>query len=571
MPLDLPPLPAAPPVLAAIVQQAAVTATLAGQQSLEVVGATGLAEARIQAAIAGAANAEEAAARLRQAYADAGFALVSVRVEQAGDAARLVVTQGRFAEVSGPERFRPYFAGVLKKPQPRSSDVITAVTRAEAVASRSGQHLDVRDAPTETGGEYRLVVKPEPVAGWHPVGVTLSAGNYGNRYAGRDIGNAALRLNPGGGTQVDVTAAKHIDHLSQNNEGADYQSGGLTVSVATRWGTYGIQGQVTDYQTGFDQRDQLPPGTDGDIRQFGVWGQQLVHAGRNHAWSVNESVHHASNRSDVTDDIRLYDQEYTYLRLGTDFQLNPSQASRSKFNSALWVAQGLTGDFDGIRVRTPSAPPVACSEPVVIGGGSEFNIDDQIFVGGGTGNIIIDPELEEPCAAVDPGAASGGVVRTPKQHFRLVGVELSYAYPLPSHVELAASLSGQYTGNTMPNLQQFVLGGFGKLTGYLPGVAVGDRGGLLRLGVTRSEIHLGGLNLTLGSYLEGGATEYANPLPGAGAWQSLVDAGIAITGETSFGTRGVLAYAEPISSRNVSSELREDARADLYFQLQQRF
>lgn len=548
---------------AALVQHAA----LAAGARIEVVGATGLSQERVQAAVAGVTDPNQAAKQLRQAYLDAGYALVDVRTEPAGETTRLVVTLGRFGEFSGPERLRPQFAGVLGMAEPRSADVITAVTRAEAVAQRSGQHLDVHDAPTKTPGQYTLKVDPQPVAGWHPVGMTLSAGNYGNRYAGRDLGNVALRFNPGAGTQADVNLTKRINHISENNEGADYESGAVNLSRATRYGTYGVQGQATDYETGQNQADTLPRGSKGEIRTAGVYGEQLLYADRKRAWYVNEAVNHASNRLDVNDDFRVFNQDYDYLNLGTAFQTLVPWSEQAKFTSRLWVTQGLRGDFDGIRTPPPPDPPPPF---LTIGGGlGEINIDDLIFVGGG-GDIIVDLD-DDPAAGVDPRTASGGVIRKPKSDFRLLGLNLEYSHPLPRHVEVAASVSGQYTGNTMPNMQQFVLGGFGNLTSWLPGVAAGDRGGLARVGVTRSELPLGALKFTLGSYVEAGVVGVANPVNDAArGWQSVADAGVAITGYTLFGTRATFAYAKPIGSNQVRSSLRDDARADLYFQLEQR-
>lgn len=339
MAIDLPP---APP---ALVQHAALVVTLSTGQPLEVSGATGLSEKKIQAAVASADSADEAAWQLRQAYVGAGLVLVHVQVESSGDASRLVVVHGRFSEFAGPERFRPYFADLLGRPGVIRSDVRTRSARADKKAEREGLGLRVHDVPTGTPGEYWLVVEAEDLARWHPVGASFAAGNYGTRYAGRDLGYANVRLNPGGGTQADMQFTKHIDNQSKNVEGADYTQGGLGTSVATPWGIYGLNGAVTDYQTGVDQRLTLPETTEGYIRQFGVWGEQLLYASRRVTWSVTESANHARNRVELPDDIRLFEQNYTLASLASTVRVEPSWEPEATLNVRLWVAQGLGGDF----------------------------------------------------------------------------------------------------------------------------------------------------------------------------------------------------------------------------------
>lgn len=554
MPVDLPP--------PAYVQEAVFVVTLSNGQRLEVSGATGLPEQRVQAAVSVASSAEEAARRLQSAYAEAGFALIQVRVEPAGQASRLVVVHGRLSEFSGPDGFRQYFAGVLDRPGVTHTEVRTPSARADKAAAREGRHIEVVDVPTGSPGQHRLVVESEELPQWRPVGASLSAGNYGNRYAGRDIGNANVRLNPGSGTQLDMQFAKHLNRLSENNKGADYRRGGLMGSIASRWGIYGLNGAVTNYRTGSGQRLTLPEKTEGSILQFSGWGEQLLYASRKVSWSVTEAIHHVGNEVDLPANVRLFEQDYTFAEFGTAVQWKPSWAEQATLHTRIWIGQGLGGDFDRIRGNPTNA--------LQVGGALELNIADTIFVGGG-GEVGGGADLGDFPIALSPAAASGGALRTPKEDFSLLGLNVGYRHPLPASLEFSATLNGQYTDGTMPEMQQFVLGGFGELTGWLPGVAEGDRGGLMRLRLTHTGLHLGKLGLGLSAYVEGGATEFAHPFRGAEGWQTLVDAGIAITGNTSFGTRVTVAYAEPISSSNVPAMVREAERADVYFQVEQRF
>ena len=135
-------------------------------------------------------------------------------------------------------------------------------------------------------------------------------------------------------------------------------------------------------------------------------------------------------------------------------------------------------------------------------------------------------------------------------------------------------LSMQYAPDTVPEQQQWVVGGAGNLHAYVPGVAIGDRGLTARLVGEYRGIRYGALPITLKPrvFLEYGTAEYATPTaPQQRGRQSLSDVG----GELALGVGPVLeasvSAAMPLSDSGVDRQVRDDARADFFFKFSGKF
>ena len=134
------------------------------------------------------------------------------------------------------------------------------------------------------------------------------------------------------------------------------------------------------------------------------------------------------------------------------------------------------------------------------------------------------------------------------------------------------NLSGQYADVTVPQNQQWVLGGFGNLTAWLPAVLVGDSGSLGRVTLQSPGFSWNGYGVSGSAYLEAGIVRLHLTPGNFPKTRSLADSGLAVSGTTPFGTTAALAYAWPIASRNVDLDaLNRQSRANLYFTLSQSF
>ena len=160
--------------------------------------------------------------------------------------------------------------------------------------------------------------------------------------------------------------------------------------------------------------------------------------------------------------------------------------------------------------------------------------------------------------------------------------DLEYLAFRPSlHVALQTSLkitaaldaSGQFTRDTMPEEQQWVLGGQGNLTAYLPGVVVGDTGGLVRGTLEYAVLDFGpNYHLLPKIFSEYGFAELETPVTGQNKGRpSLADAGLELTFGAFKWFEAGAAYAVTFYDRDVSEAERDANKAHLFFRLTARF
>jgi hemolysin activation/secretion protein len=160
----------------------------------------------------------------------------------------------------------------------------------------------------------------------------------------------------------------------------------------------------------------------------------------------------------------------------------------------------------------------------------------------------------------------------PDTRFTAVQGNLSYSQGLPAGFSMALSLCGQWADTTVPQNQQWVIGGFGNLTAWLPAILVGDMGSLGRLSISAPAQSWAGYSLSGTAFVESGIVRLSYTPPNNPVTRTLADAGLSLTGSTPFGTNATLAFAWPIASRNVDLDaINAQGRANLYFSLSQTF
>jgi hemolysin activation/secretion protein len=125
----------------------------------------------------------------------------------------------------------------------------------------------------------------------------------------------------------------------------------------------------------------------------------------------------------------------------------------------------------------------------------------------------------------------------------------------------------------VPEQQQWVLGGISSLHAYVPGVAVGDSGLLLRLSGERVLLDHARWNLRLRGFLEYGAARYAQdeaPRP-AGGTQALADAGAEVVLGCKPYLEMALTAAAPWFDQGVQPSVLSETRSHFFFRLTARF
>jgi hemolysin activation/secretion protein len=156
----------------------------------------------------------------------------------------------------------------------------------------------------------------------------------------------------------------------------------------------------------------------------------------------------------------------------------------------------------------------------------------------------------------------------------LVQANASAQTTLPLGISAAASVTAQMTDATLPQAQQWILGGFGNLSAWLPAVLIGDSGALARVVVSSPPFSWSVFTITGGAYAEAGISRLEQRGPAEPYTRGLGDVGLTLSGSTTTGTSLTLTYGFPAWYRNVDGAVRESVdrnRANLYFTLNQTF
>lgn len=518
---DLPPAPpadaAAAPV-AAVVAPAPATAPIyvdSHGYRYAVNGNRHLSREAVVAIVEAAPGPQEAIDELRRAYIEAGFFLVAL---QAGVSNRLVaieVVHGRITEISAsPPALEPYFASLAGREDLTRSPMIRAATMAEIYSARQGMRPRASFAPAAEAGGTKMEVTEEPIEGAAPWSAGLSFGNLGSRYSSRYLAQAAGSWRPGAGLELTASYAQGLPGLTADSAGSRYYSASGGGSIVTPWGLYSATYTSTRYQIG-EGASLLTPA--GDIGVATFTGTQLLYADETRRWTVNEGFTHTDNNVYVFDEsFPLTLQSYDFVSLGT-------------IGNASFAVLGQNASMTaGLTLSRGISPPKGSFLPVA------------------------------------PGV--------PTTRFTLAQANLNYAQALPAGFSASLSWTGQWSDATLPQNQQWVLGGFGNLSAWLPAVMVGDRGSLLRALAATPSWQWEGVSVAGSAFFEWGLVSTYYPANGVAQNRGASDAGLSLTASYKTGTNLVLAYAWPVSSRNIEiSALDKLGRANLYFSLNQSF
>ena len=525
MAADLPPsTPDAAPV-AAVTAPAPAAATPvyvdANGYRYAVNGNTLLSPEAIEAALRNAPGPKEAVDALDQAYRQAGYLLVVVGGQVNNKLVAIQVLQGRISEFEAAPEIAPYVRRLVGRDDLTRNVLLRDTSMMDLYLARDGMRPKASFGKAEQVGGTKLTVTQEPIEGAKPWNASLAFGNLGSRYSSRYTAAGAGSVRPGGGLELSATYMQGLPGLSSDSSGASYRATALGGSLVTPWGLYGANYSYTQYRIGEVQAPLYPAG---EIESGGITGTQLVYADESSRLSLNQAVTWYSNTQFVYDDpdpshgFVIVDQNYGAVSLGASYNRSVVVAGQ---NAA--VAAGLTA-MKGFSPRFGSFLPEG------------------------------------------PGV--------PNPKFWLVQANVAMNVALPAGFAAGVTISGQGTDETLPQSQQWVLGGYGNLSAWLPAVLIGDSGALARATVTSRGYAWGEFSFSAGAFAEGGFARFSQRAVTDPSSRALADAGLSVTGTTTKGTNLTLAYAWPVWYRNVDGVAREAvdrSRANLYFTLNQAF
>jgi hemolysin activation/secretion protein len=493
-----------------------------GQKPLEIdshryhyvlTGNTLLPDIRIRDLIARASTPQGAVAAINDAYHQEGYFLVAIKAGVEGKQVNIQVIQGQITELQAPKGLRWYFSGVRNREDLSNDDLTYHSVLSNLYAQRNGYQMQLGLAPAQNPGGTALTVSQTPIPGYEPLSGSLIFGNYGSRYSSRYLTGGTLNYNPGWGINLNANFTQGLPSLTTASFGSQYETGGLGSSIVTPLGIYGFTSQWSHYKIGQSAAPLYPTG---NIFTWSATGNQLLYASDKTRWSLNEAYTHVGYVSTVFSGLyTLVDQHYNYYSVGT--QYNRGYSLLSKPGSAtlsFTYNQGINGSHGTLFNDVPGYPVA-------------------------------------------------------RFHYFDTSVSLSQALPWGFSASLNAS--GQGAFNFLPQQQQWVVGGFGNLSAYYPGVLVGDSGYSARFALQTPARSFYGFSAMANLFAEAAGTTYTQLAPQQAPWQSLSDVGIGITLQSPWGTTITALSALPVGHNNIPQTTLSQNRVVAYFVLQQSF
>ncbi len=515
MALDQPPIPpTAAPVAAIVVAAPQATEPIvlsSNGYKYTITGNTLLYPDVVVSSVASGSDPKAAVGALHAAYLKAGYFLATLIAKVDETEVNITVVEGRITEAGVPPDLEAYFNNAKDREDVNRNMLMLDVTMAEAYAVRQGTQPRIQFAQAAEYGGSKMTITEHPIDGFKPWSAVVAFNNFGNRYSSRYVAQANGTFRPGAGVELSAGYAQGLPNLATESKGSTYAAGSAAASIVTPWGFYNLTYNQSSYRFG-DVVSFLNP--EGDNSTTSVGGTQLLYADETTRIGVSQTYSYVTNKVVVpTADFVLTDQKYDVASLGVTF---------SKVYALVGQPGSLSGSFTFQKGLSPR---------------------DGTF------------------AAIQPG------ISTPR--FNLYQASLSATQSLPAGFSVGVSLSGQFGEmndyERLPSNQQWVLGGFGNLTAWYPGIVSGDSGYLGRMVANGPSWNWWELSVSPSVFVEAGGARTNYIYPDVPNSQFLSDYGIGLTG-TAF-KRGTLnlAYAWPWRTRDVGPLIVNDSRAGLYF------
>ncbi|MGE0107625.1 MAG: ShlB/FhaC/HecB family hemolysin secretion/activation protein, partial [Thiomonas sp.] len=321
-----------------------------------------------------------------------------------------------------------------------------------------------------------------------------------------------LTVRPGGGLELNLSYAHGLPNALKDSVGSRYDAVNAGASVVTPWGFYGLNFARSTYRVGLVAAPLYPTG---ETQTWGLTGSQLVYGSPGLRISTTQGLTHVSNLTTVFQNLyTLTDQKYNYASIGLQISKNITAFKLSGvINAGVTYNAGLSGPIGTLTKTTPGLPT---------------------------------------------------------SRFRYWGLTSNWQQTLPGGWSGNLALNGQWGENTLPQNQQWVLGGYGSLTAWTPGVLVGDGGYLLRATLQSPTWEWKGWQVSAQGFAEQGAVTNHYIPAGAAGWQMLADVGLGFTWTSPWKTQLSLMAARAVANKNVTATTLGSQRA-VYFVLQQPF
>lgn len=510
MAIDLPPLP--PPELSDIqtlkplTSNAGIELTAAGYP-VRIAGVTLLDPDEVKTALSPAKDLSQLVRALNALYRLNGYIAVRLLYVLDGKTLLVHVSEGCIREIDTPPRLQDYLDDLIGDCALTAARYTQAKQLPDLLTDRAGQNVTTEARFEGTGKDVTLYLESTPDEDYDRTEWSLTFGNPGNRFLGRYFAGAGVRHHTHRGTELTAAYTRALTSLGRNPSGGKgLDALQLGAGFVHPWGLFSASGSYVEYEQELAGFD-----LEAEIGQFELAGQQLLPSRPTARWVVSEKLLYVDSQiEEPTSGLDLQDETYPAIELGTVY----SEAF-NLFNLPLSGQAGIAlrhglGDQDG-----------------------SFPISGR------------------------------------RADFLLARPNGSLTWNMQDKRSLALSLNGQFTSDSLPQQQQWVLGGHTTMSAWLPGVLIGDSGIHLKLEYQHTPWQLRERPLKLSAFAELGEAEFEDLPSPLDERRRLSDAGLRLNYEICDGLTLEGVAAVPISDDGLAQDFLDDLRSDAFFSLRQ--
>ncbi len=471
--------------------------------------------------------------------------------------------QSRVSKVEGPKRITRFFHSLEGERDLTKPEFERARIMADVYAGRSGTDYEVTYADDADLRSKTLVLKQKGAGASEntdtlydvllgdSTDLDFEVNNHGNRFAGRYLANLGISHAFAQGTEISFGVQEALTDYGESRDGINYEAMQFKLDHVFSWGLVGIDASHIEYvnplgtytqdntsacsipgpplgpqPAGCVTTDTFTFDSDAEIDRVGIFGEHVLAGDAGYRLNLFERIEYIDSTVVSRDPSQFVetnnfaqDEKYTTAELGLRYLSAEARRNlQHQWYSQLAVKAGLDKDDGTFGAQTSGETPTAFRRT------AEF--------------LMWKPAL---------------------------GVQLTWA----NRLVLRADFQGQFADKHLPQQQQWVLGGPGNLSGFLPGVLVGDSGYFLSGDVSKTW-SLDGADYGLHFFMEYGSAQYddeGSSDPDYGDNRGLADAGVRLTMDFGKWVDVEIVSAHRIGDDNINRE--EDARikkleADLY-------
>jgi hemolysin activation/secretion protein len=345
--------------------------------------------------------------------------------------------------------------------------------------------------------------------------VRAEFGNPGNRFVGRYFLDFDVRTGTQSGDELRAVTREGLKGMNDKRTDGEYFEQNLGWSRVTTWGLFGLGGRYLDFNFFDAPAAQRLNG--------GLWVGEAFWL-----YPILADFH-----SRLTTQLKVDRNSKT-----TEKSSNGEDTQRELYNSV---------EVSGSYIRTEQ-----------IGGRWDFEL-----------GLAVRKGLGEHTA----GNLTGVLPATPQTNANLdyllyrPAVRLKYYFA--DDVTLGLDATAQITSDTVPEQQQWVMGGLNNLAYALPGIAIGDSGYLGRLVLEAGQYDIAGMQFTPKAFAEYGQTRFENVA--GNSKPTLGDGGVELAVKVLSWLDASAAYAAKFTDKDFTQAELDDAKANLYFRVQAKF